>query len=104
MKKSVRTAIAFLVFVSLQLTLLGQNPTTFQCASDEVMQSRPELLERQQALEKAILQRHKNGSLEKSGTPPYTLPVVVHIIDNGVGDIPDAQVFNAIEQLNQAFA
>ena len=105
MKKTIRSLSAFFVFVALQNVLLGQNPPVFQCASDEVMQSRPALLEEQQLLEKAILQKNKNGILEKSATPPYSLPVVVHIVhDNGIGDITDAQVFDAIEQLNQAFA
>ena len=105
MKNPVLSTLAFLTIFSQSLCSWGQNSPAFQCASDEAMQSRPELMERQQSLEKAILQKNKNGSLGKSATPPYTLPVVVHIVhDNGVGDIPDAQVFAAMEQLNQAFA
>ena len=105
MKKTLRSSLVFFTFLLLQNFLTGQNPPSFQCASDEAMQSRPTLLERQQAIEKVILQKTEKGNLEKSSTLPYTLPVVVHIIhDNGVGDIPDTQVFDAIEQLNQAFA
>ena len=85
--------------------MFGQNPLTFQCASEEIMQAHPELLMRQQSLESSLFQKNKKGNFEKSNTLPYVLPVVVHIIhDNGVGDIPDAQVFDAIEQLNNAFA
>ncbi len=105
MKKTLRSSFAFFAFFFLQNFLLGQNLPVFQCASDAAMQSQPALLERQQSLEKAILQKNKNGNLEKSSTPPYTLPIVVHIVhDNGVGDIPDAQIVAAVEQLNQAFA
>ena len=41
----------------------------------------------------------------KSLAPPYTLPVVVHIIhQNGAENISDAQVQQAIQYLNDAFA
>jgi len=37
--------------------------------------------------------------------PPYVVPVVVHILhDGGAENIPDGQVFAAIEHLNEAFA
>ena len=105
MKKTLRSSFAFFTFLLLQNFLTGQTLSTFQCASNEAMQSQPVLLERQQAIEKAILQKIEKSGFEKSNTLPYVLPVVVHIIhDNGVGDIPDAQVFAAMEQLNQAFA
>ncbi len=41
----------------------------------------------------------------KASPPPYTLPVVVHVIhQNGPENISDAQVQQAIQHLNEAFA
>ncbi len=45
------------------------------------------------------------GGERGAAPPPYTLPVVVHIIhDNGAENIPDAVVLQGIQDLNDAYA
>ena len=101
MKRPLRSFIALLPFLIFQNALAVQTPA-FQCASDAIMQAHPEMMEKQVALEKELL---KTPPAEKAFTPPYTLPVVVHIIhENGDENISDDQVLNAIEWLNEAYA
>lgn len=87
---------------------LGQQivlPTSLSCATDEMMATKPNLLLIQQALDEAVLAKIKQAGEQKAQALPYVLPVVVHIIhNNGPENIPDTQVFAAIEHLNQAFA
>ena len=99
-------SIAFIfLFLLVHQKSFGQENhlAAFHCASDHMMESRPVLLKEQQALELAILHQAEKSDFEKSATFPYTLPIVVHIIHgNGTGDIPDAQVYQAVQQLNDA--
>ena len=93
MKKTIRSLATLLLFSFFQNTINAQTPApeaaAFQCASDAILQLRPELVDRQVQLEMGLL---KKGNVEKSFTPPYTLPVVVHIIHNNLSEnIPDAQ-------------
>ncbi len=62
--------------------------------------------QRREVYERAWQHLAKAGkSKMKSLAPPYTLPVVVHVIhQNGVENISDAQVQQAIQYLNDAFA
>ena len=77
------------------------------CATDILQQK---LLEQNPDLQKEIDIReafYKDAiqASEKTLTPPYTLPVVVHIIhENGAENIPDAQVQQAIDWLNESFS
>lgn len=68
-----------------------------------MMQFKPILLSRQATLDTEL--RLNMGNKKSLAGLPYVLPVVVHIIhNNGLENIPDAQVVAAIEHMNQAFA
>jgi gliding motility-associated-like protein len=78
------------------------------CATDLLHQSNPFLLGKQQQLDN---EKYLQGQLKKNGgkheTPKslQTIPVVVHIIHNsGPENINDAQVLNAIANINAKFA
>ena len=85
------------------------------CASnilyEELVKSNPELKARKATLDQNISELVRVGSPYRGifgggSRSVYTIPVVVHIIhDNlGNGDIPDSQVHDAIDDLNEAFA
>jgi hypothetical protein len=106
MKNQLIPSIGLILLPILLLAQQNQpaNPPYLHCATDEMMQARPALLLQQQALEQTLLQQKSDPSA-KSAALPHVLPVVVHIIhNNGSENITDAQVFTAIEHLNQAFA
>ncbi len=82
-----------------------QNGGYLNCASEAMMQSNPVLLSNQQQLDQMALEKSKAGSTGKTAALPLVLPLVVHVIhQNGAENISDAQVFAAVEHLNQAFA
>lgn len=100
----------------LTLNLLGsvsysqsENKVVFDgCATDLLHQSNPVLLGRQQQLDN---EKYLQSQLKKGGgkheTPKslQTIPVVVHIIHNsGPENISDAQVLNAVANINAKFA
>ncbi len=79
-----------------------------KCGSTEIQdrffQQNPDNSLKWDALEKLIYQRMEMGQIPESG-PPYSLPVVVHIIhNNGPENISDAFVQAAIQHLNEGFA
>ncbi|MBI1224291.1 MAG: T9SS type A sorting domain-containing protein [Bacteroidetes bacterium] len=95
----------FLYLLFLPVWAATQTAPNLTCGSNEMMQTRPVLLHQQQQLEELFLAQKVGGGTAKSEALPYVLPVVVHIIHNGGSEnIPDMQVFMAIEHLNQAFA
>ena len=75
------------------------------CAHDDLLQSKltdPAYLNKYIAFEKDMRDHLANGSIGIEAD--YTLPVVVHIVhQNGPENIPDAQIFQAIQDLNDAF-
>lgn len=88
------------------------NPPT-SCGQQAVMQqfyaTHPEYKTINDQVEKLLAQRNRDiqsGVLKNQRTTAIvTLPVVVHIIhNNGPENIPDAQVFQGIQHLNEAFA
>jgi len=95
-----------LILLCSTLFLLGQSDNSY-CASDILLQ---ELLNQNPDLQKRIdltesFYQDAIQSSQKTLTPPYTLPVVVHIIhENGAENIPDAQIQQAIDWLNESFA
>ena len=77
------------------------------CAQQELQaaffRQNPDLLKRHLLLEKQYQEAIQQSN--RQPLPPYTLPVVVHIIhDNGAENIPDAMVLQGIDHLNEAFA
>ena len=76
MKKTLRSlATTLLLFFLFSQNMVGQVQTggtpSFQCASEAIINARPEMMERQATLEKELL---KTPLTEKAVTPPYTLP------------------------------
>ncbi len=78
------------------------------CGSD-VLQQRlrkdPAYVAREAAIERAILARSYHTAPFSVIAPPpiVTLPVVFHIIDDGTGSITDANVIQALNDLNDAY-
>ena len=77
------------------------------CAHDALLQQKledPIYQSKHVAFEKDLY-NHLNGNNSNAEfLADYTLPVVVHIVhQNGVENIPDAQIFQAIQDLNDAF-
>ena len=107
------------VTIGLGFTVLAMdwtsppNPTTSTpttvlsnyCAHDELLQAKledPAYFNKHLAYEKSMRDHLTNGSFGAEAI--YTLPVVVHIVhQNGPENIPDAQIFQAIQDLNDAF-
>lgn len=101
-----RTLVTLLlscITLGLKAQNVQQLSPVLSCGSTEILQLHPELLEKQEHLDAQLFAAQKTGA--KGQTQSYTLPVVVHIIhQNGAENISDAQVYNAIEHLNQAYA
>ena len=75
------------------------------CAQSGLWQLRPELLKKQAALDAQAYARFKSKIQNPKSKINFTLPVVVHIIhDGGPENIPDAQVLQGIQNLNDAYA
>ncbi|MCB0520983.1 MAG: gliding motility-associated C-terminal domain-containing protein [Saprospiraceae bacterium] len=92
--------------------ILANVTDTLECLTDE-MQAQflardPSLALRQDAIEKDAYHffsaKNKNGA-ESALLADYTLPIVFHIIhQNGLENISDAEVIQAVEWLNDAYA
>lgn len=103
---------ALLLFWSVNLFSQISDPGQpgFECAETPLRWMRekqdPESKVRQALADQITLENTTTGSTaSKSSAPVFTLPVVVHIIhNNGPENLPDAQVFKAIQHLNEAFA
>jgi gliding motility-associated-like protein len=83
------------------------------CATSEMMEKAflqsPELKKRHDEIEHQasnfFLNHLKSPGADLKILPEFTLPVVVHIIhQNGAENIPDTQVLQGIQHLNEAFA
>jgi len=79
---------------------------TQPCATDELhqksLQEKPELHEYKQQVKQQYVEYMQAPKAKASAI--YTIPVVVHIIhNNGSENIPDEQVMQGIEDLNDAF-
>ena len=107
-----RVTLLLLFSISL-LPCFAQKTDTASCGQKELMQhfyaTHPEYKQLNEQVEK-LLQEH-NQHLRAGQLPSQrvngvvTLPVVVHIIhNNGAENITDAQVFQGIQHLNEAFA
>jgi hypothetical protein len=105
------TLLLLIIIFSVQA--LAQIPPSTSCGQKEIMQhfyaTHPaykainEQVEKQLALRNRAIQ---SGILKTQRTTAVvTLPVVVHIIhNNGSENISDAQVFQGIQHLNEAYA
>ncbi|CAA6819092.1 MAG: internalin, putative, partial [uncultured Aureispira sp.] len=59
----------------------------------------------QDQLEQQLYNLLQRGYPSTNGRALYTIPVVVHVVhNNGPGNIPNTQVFDAVQHLNDAFA
>jgi len=106
MKKSVIASGIMALWMTCH-TAVAQQPAGFQCGLGqqlaELMKSDPTVLQRhEQSIQDAMAQ-YTAGLAAKtmSATPQYTIPIVFHIIHmNGVENISDAQIQDAVVQLN----
>ena len=77
------------------------------CAHDALLQQKLEdpIYQAKYVTFEKDLYNHQNGNSSNAEfLADYTLPVVVHIVhQNGAENIPDAQIFQAIQDLNDAF-
>ncbi|MEL6832083.1 MAG: M43 family zinc metalloprotease [Bacteroidota bacterium] len=70
-----------------------------------LISSNPEVLERHNQLEEEYYRDRKNASSQRNGGPPYTIPVVFHIVhQGGPENISDAAIQTSLDFLNQSFA
>ncbi|MGH1435399.1 MAG: M43 family zinc metalloprotease [Lewinella sp.] len=73
-------------------------------AWQRLMEQQPDLLLLQESLEEAYYQDQQTASL-KTAAPPYTIPVVFHIIhQGGTENIPATSIQLSLDHLNQSFA
>ncbi|MEO6315392.1 MAG: M43 family zinc metalloprotease [Chitinophagaceae bacterium] len=95
------------------VTGLAQTVPATSCGQQDVMQhfyaTHPEYRQINNEIEHQLAERNRaiqSGTLKTQRTTGIvTLPVVVHIIhNNGSENISDAQVFQGIQHLNEAFA
>ncbi|MCH2044213.1 MAG: PKD domain-containing protein, partial [Saprospiraceae bacterium] len=80
---------------------------THFCAYDEWFQlvtaQHPDLIQKQDSLDNILSDLIKRGKFSPLKST-YTVPVVVHVVHNGgTGNIPNTQVLDAIQHLNDAF-
>ncbi|MEO0789934.1 MAG: M43 family zinc metalloprotease, partial [Bacteroidota bacterium] len=101
----------FLLNGSDQKSLGGEPQRTHYCAQEHIHESwlnqDPSHYFRQEAFERQLRQymETQSATAERNQPPPYTLPVVVHIVhDGGVENLSDAQILQGIQDLNNAFA
>ncbi|MCB9282973.1 MAG: gliding motility-associated C-terminal domain-containing protein [Lewinellaceae bacterium] len=101
-----RLYLLLISFLCLSSIVFSQSYSGF-CAQEELQQAffreNPDLLKRFNKLESQYEEAVQQG--DRQPLPPYTLPVVVHIIhDNGAENISDAMVLQGLDHLNQAYA
>lgn len=115
-----KAVLSFLVFTTfLVLYALNDQPISNHGTDDSasesdycgsnlawqrLLQQQPELLQQQEVLEEAYYQNQQTALL-KTVAPPYTIPVVFHIIhQGGAENIPATAIQLSLDHLNQSFA
>ncbi|MDT8413328.1 MAG: M43 family zinc metalloprotease [Vicingaceae bacterium] len=105
------TRLLLLVLISYlfqTVDVKAQHEGHFNCSSDEhrleLINKYPDILQKEQELEKFTQEFIKNNKNNKSNQT-YVIPVVFHILhEYGSENISDAQVFDAIRVLNEDFS
>jgi len=107
MKPTRRLLILLCYFLSFSIGL-AQNAPDFLCGFDDLLKSTKDIGNQsfEEQLRLHLLQKKGLDASQKDMSgPPFIVPVVVHIIhDGGTENIPDAQIFAAIDHLNAGFA
>lgn len=115
-----KAVLSFLVFTTfLVLYALNDQPLPDKrtensasqsdyCGSNMVWQrlleQQPDLLQQQEALEEIYYQNQQTANL-KTVAPPYTIPVVFHVVhQGGPENIPASSIELSLDHLNQSFA
>jgi gliding motility-associated-like protein len=102
-KKAMRTLFVFTTAILIAAAAQAQSPCIAAEMQHRLHEEQPELLHEQEQLD--VFARDYANTAARGPQNVFTLPVVVHIIhQNGAENITDAQVFKALEYLNQAFA
>ena len=104
-----KTLLTLFLYLSCPLFLSGQttdNPV-MNCATDELTFTR-QLANPKQLLLEERLEREWSDYVHsplRTNPPPYTLPIVFHLIhDNGPENLTDAEVEQGLSLTNKAFA
>ena len=101
------TNVFFYILIQIIAVIFHDHQIPHQeCGTSALMESlrnaNPASRQREKLLEKQYAQTIRHS--QRSIIPIYTLPVVVHIIHQGGGEnISDAQVYQALDNLNAAF-
>jgi hypothetical protein len=106
------TRLVLLLLISYLFQTVGlkaQQEETFNCGSDEkrmeLINKYPDILKKEQELEKFTEEYIKNKKNNKSSNQTYVIPVVFHVLhEYGSENISDAQIFDAIRVLNEDFS
>lgn len=96
-----------LIYLSVPAAAQSFGPQGHSCGADEARSLRHLTDPASQLLENKLERQWANHvhSPRRSMPPPYTLPIVFHIVhDNGPENISDADVLQSLEYTNQAFA
>lgn len=79
-------------------------PCLFDYKHQQAIEQFPELSQQETKYEDELAQYIQNKSLSKSSSTNYIIPVVFHVLhDNGIQNISDAQICDAITLLNEDF-
>ena len=92
----------------------GGEASILKCGTDELWDKAPEYLRNEQDRLEKEYQTYISGlgpaevqqnRLQQRNPPPYTLPIVFHILhNNGTENISDARIQTSLDQLNASFA
>lgn len=108
--KTTRLVLLLLISYMFQtVDLKAQEEGHFNCGSDEkrmeLINKYPEILKKEQELEKFTQEYIKNKKTNKSGNQTYVIPVVFHVLhEYGSENISDNQIFDAINILNRDYS
>lgn len=108
--KITRLVLLLLISYLFQtVDLKAQEEGHFNCGSDEkrmeLINKYPDILKKEQELEKFTQEFIKNKKNNKSSNQTYVIPVVFHVLhEYGSENISDAQIFDAIRILNEDYS
>jgi PKD repeat protein len=100
MKKTILSALGVVAFAAFAIS--QTTPTGNWCASDQIIQKQMDADPNfQSVLHNSMMNAAQSRTEEGGSRAVITVPVVFHIIhDNGVGNISDEQIYDALAELN----
>mgnify|MGYP006098391745 CR=1 FL=1 len=100
MKRTILSALSVLAFAACAIS--QTTPTGNWCASDQIIQKQMDADPNfQSVLHNSMMNAAQSRTEEGGSRALITVPVVFHIIhDNGIGNISDEQIYDALTELN----